>query len=357
MSSLGVWNTAFLGDAVLTLPLVQTLREAYPDAVIDFWVRKGFGSLFAPHPAITNVFEYDKRGADKGLFKAARLGGFLGRKRYGLWIGAHASPRSGMIARWTSAKIRIGYDHPHLNRWLYTHLVPRRFNDLDEIERLLQLLGPLGLCERGISPQTWPDIALAPEAEAKAGTFFATLSARFPGAPVLGLHPGSTWGTKRWPAGYYASIAAKTAEEGAVALVFGGPDERADAAEVAATAIDLAAPSARERIFDVAARWSLPELAAVIKRLACYITNDSGPMHLAWAQRVPVTAIFGPTVRELGFFPRGENSTVLEASVPCRPCGLHGPQICPHGHHRCMTDISPAMVWDDAAPKLFRRQG
>ncbi len=112
-------------------------------------------------------------------------------------------------------------------------------------------------------------------------------------------------------------------------------------------------PEEGRRIVSLAGALSLPELAAVIKRLSCYLTNDSGPMHLAWPQRTPVIALFGPTVRELGFFPRGAGATVMELPLPCRPCGLHGPQKCPQGHHKCMRDMTPEMVWRNVAATLF----
>jgi heptosyltransferase-2 len=109
----------------------------------------------------------------------------------------------------------------------------------------------------------------------------------------------------------------------------------------------------------LAGKLSLPLLAACLARLSCYLTNDSGPMHLAWVQHVPVTALFGPTVRSLGFFPRGEGSSVLEAAVPCRPCGLHGPAACPLRHHQCMLRIAVDDVWRDVEGKLWKeaRQG
>lgn len=350
MTKIGVWNTAFLGDAILTLPLLQTLREAYPDAAIHFWVRKGFGSLFGAHSDITTVYEYDKRGEGKGVRNAMQLGRGLGCERYSVWISAHASLRSAIIARWTGAKVRIGYDRPRGNAWLYTHVVPRRFAELEEIERLNRLLLPLDLPARGIKPETWPKIALPEAACSAAATFFSAIPE---GTPVLGMHPGSTWGTKRWPAEYFAEIGARALRQGARVLVFGGSGEEDMAADVVRQIFGKSDVVREDCLVDLSGRLSLPELAAYIGCLSCYVTNDSGPMHLAWPQRVPVIALFGPTVRELGFFPRGESSTVKEIPLPCRPCGLHGPQICPLGHHRCMRDMTPDMVWPDVARKLF----
>lgn len=355
MSTIGVWNTAFLGDAILTLPLLQTLRVAYPDAEIDFWVRKGFAPLFAEHPAITHVHEYDKRGSDKGVFNAMRLGRRLANRRYSLWISAHSSMRSGLLARWSSAKARIGYDKPASNAWFYTHTVPRRFSELEEIERLFQLLGPLGLESRNIPLSVWPEIVL-PQAALDAAEIFFDRLAPSRETPVLGVHPGSVWGTKRWPPEYFAAVAANAVREGACVLVFGGPGEEDMAAETFNRAAAALTEAEAARVV-LAGGLSLAQLAAFIGRLSCYATNDSGPMHLAWAQRVPVTALFGPTVRELGFFPRGETATVMELPLECRPCGLHGPQTCPLGHHDCMRRMTPDMVWPDVAAKLFGPRG
>lgn len=352
MTRIGVWNTAFLGDAVLALPLLQTLRAAYPDAVIDFWVRKGVGEIFARHPTINNVYEYDKRGRDKGFIRSLTFGFDLGGKEYSLWFSAHGSLRSALMARWASAKIRVGYDSPFVNAWFYTHAVPRKFDELEEIERLLQLLLPLDLESRGITPSTWPDIAPPQETRDAAEAFFTEFKAGRD-APALGVHPGSIWGTKRWPPEYFAAIAARAVKEGAVVAVFGGPGEEDVAAEVVARAAETLTEAERANIRNLAGTLSLAELAARLGRLDCYATNDSGPMHLAWPQKTPVVAMFGPTVRKLGFFPRGETATVAELPLKCRPCGLHGPQKCPLGHHRCMRDLTPDVVWPLVAGKLF----
>ncbi|GHV51174.1 heptosyltransferase [Deltaproteobacteria bacterium] len=346
---IGVWNTAFLGDAILTLPLLQTLRNAYPQAEIDFWVRKGAGSLFASHPALNHVYEYDKRGADKGFVHLCRLGRALRRARYNLWIGAHASIRSALLACLGGAQMRIGYSAPLCNALFYTHRVPRRFAELEEIERLHQLLSPLALPEQVLS--SWPEIVLPGEAHNAAKQFWEQIGANGD-VPVMGIHPGSTWGTKRWPAEFFADIAARAANEGVRVLLFADSGETALAKKVENLAWEKMPPAARENIFNLAGKLSLTVLAAYLGRLTVYLTNDSGPMHLAWAQKTPVTALFGPTARRLGFYPRGETATVMELPLPCRPCGLHGPQTCPLGSHECMRGISPEAVWSDVEKKL-----
>ena len=101
MKRIAVWNTAFLGDAVLTLPLIQTLADAFPGSEIDFYVRRGLASLFEAHPALHAVYEYDKRriAGNNRLSALLKSGRILGGRRYDIWIGAHPSPRSALLAR------------------------------------------------------------------------------------------------------------------------------------------------------------------------------------------------------------------------------------------------------------------
>ncbi|MCG8532845.1 MAG: glycosyltransferase family 9 protein [Desulfovibrionales bacterium] len=342
MGRIGIWNTAFLGDAVLTLPLIRTVKAAYPDSPIDFYVRKGVDPLFQGQPELDAVYAYDKRGAQKSLLSAFAFGREVANRKYSLWISSHTSLRSGIIARWSSARTRIGYNKPLFNNWLYTATVDRKFSELEEIDRLMQLVTPLGITD----VLEWPELVLPQQVYDDADVFWKTHVT----GPVLGVHPGSVWATKRWPAANYAQVVRKALDAGAQVMVFAGPGEEVMAQEV----ITKSGATAADGLIDLSGSLSLLQLAAYLNKLSCYVTNDSGPMHIAWAQRTPVTAIFGPTVRSLGFYPRGEDSTVLETDLECRPCGLHGPTTCPKGHFNCMHSVTPEMVWADAKEKLFR---
>ena len=353
--TIAVWNTAFLGDAVLTLPLLNVLKSAFPDADLDFYVRSGLETLFAAQPELHQVYAVNKK--DRTPLHLWQEGARLRRRKYDLWINAHPSFRSALMARLSGAPWRVGYRGAQRN-FAHTDSVSRRFEELDEIERLLQLTRPVYKCfpaafppdfdpDRPAGPNHWPHLVLPNDAEHKADAFFATLSR----SPRLGLHPGSVWATKRWTTEGFASIARRAIDAGAYVLVFAGPGEERMAADV----IEQAGLRGHPALQDLSCKLSLPELAAWLKRLDVYVSNDSGPLHLAWCQHTPVTALFGPTVRELGFFPRGETARVFEvdkAALPCRPCGLHGAKTCPQGHHRCMKDLDTDAVWNDVAAKL-----
>lgn len=358
---IAVWNTAFLGDAVLTLPLLRVLRAAWPQAGLDFYVRGGLAPLFEAQPEIDRVYAYDKRGTARGLGGFWLLGREVAARGYDLWIDAHLSPRSSLMARLSGAPRRVGYAEASLAWWLFTDQVGRRFAERQEIERLLGLLEPLDIPRAVLDDETlrWPELIVPPEARAGAERLLASL----PPGPVLGVHPGSVWPTKRWTPEGFAFVLRRALEAGACAVLLASPDECGTAREVLRLAEGMGdgrplaraaeGPGGTTRLLDLAGKTSLPVLAAVLGRLQCYLTNDSGPMHLAWAQRTPVTALFGPTVRSLGFAPRGAASTVLEADEACRPCGLHGHKHCPRGHFRCMRALDPAAVWDDVRAKLY----
>lgn len=208
MKRIAVWNTAFLGDAVLTLPLIQTLADAFPGSEIDFYVRRGLASLFEAHPALHAVYEYDKRriAGNNRLSALLKSGRILGGRRYDIWIGAHPSPRSALLARLSGAPLRVGYIGGPVAALCYNRRVSRRFSELHEIERLLELLKPI------LPPETprqhWPELTLPSEALEKAAAFRESLRQGDQEPVLLGLHPGSVWGTKRWLPSGFAEIAA-----------------------------------------------------------------------------------------------------------------------------------------------------
>ncbi|NDV27114.1 glycosyltransferase family 9 protein [Desulfovibrio sp. JC010] len=337
---IALWQTAFLGDAVLTLPLIKALALRFPDAEIHLIVRKGVEALFAGQPELAGVHGFDKRGAQKGMGAARTFGAELGRQGFDLFVSAHTSMRSAVVATSSGIKDRIGYDAPWYNRFVYSQTVQRRFDELEEVERLLALAEPLGIS--GPAPDVM--LELPTEVLGEAREFFKELGE----GPVVGVHPGSTWETKKWPERNFAEVIDKCVAEGFKVILFGGPDETGLCESV------LAQVEQADAVVNLAGKLGLQQLAAYIRQLDVYLTNDSGPMHIAWIQKVPVVAMFGPTVRRFGFFPRGQQSTVLESpdKLKCRPCGLHGGKTCPEKHHKCMTDITVEMAWNEIEQKV-----
>ncbi len=354
-----------MGDAILTLPLLQNLHLAYPEAELHFWVRKGVADLFRPNPMLTAVHEFDKRGQQKSGSLALALGKELRGQGYDLWISPHTSPRSALVAWSSGIETRVGYRSPWYNRLAYTHTVDRCFPELPEIERLNRLLLPLDIPAREDHPELvlplsaleiWRKLGITPGLRSQLNFFQGVQAEQVADSPqktaLLGLHPGSTWGTKRWPVEYFARIAGQALQAGGRVALFAGPGEEVMANEVRERTLAAVDNSLHPGLIDLAGRLTLQELAACLGGLDAYLCNDSGPMHIAWALRTPTVAIFGPTVPAQGFAPRGPHSHVLETELNCRPCSKHGPQSCPLGHHDCMKLVSPEQVWQVLTPYL-----
>lgn len=327
-----VVQTSFLGDTVLTTPLLVELARRGP---VDVVVTKASAPLLAHDPSVRHVIVFDKTGADRGadgLVRVARRIREIWREHGDDPRRAHAylaqsSLRSAALALIARAAVRTGFDDAP-GRFLYTARVPRRNTD-HHAARLLSLADGLPASARNtpVTPRLYPgdDDRIAVD----------TLLALQPSdLPLLALAPGSIWGTKRWP--YYVDLAKALASRYRIAII-GGTDD-ADAAR------DIARAAGPDTI-NATGRLSILASAEIIRRAAILVTNDSLPQHLASAVGTPTVTIFGPTVPEFGFGPLAPRSMTLGVeSLECRPCHIHGPRVCPLGHWRCMKELNVGRV-------------
>ena len=313
-----VIQTAFLGDVVLTTPLLSRLAERH--GPVDVVTTPAAATLLETHPAVRSIIRYDKHGSGRGWRGFKRVVSELRARRYATVYLPHRSVRSALLAILSGAPERIGFADSAA-AISYTRRV-RRAREGHEVERLLTLAG---------STTTIPGVSLA-LTPADHGAADEWLALHGVGSRFIALAPGSIWGTKRWP--YYAELAA-TLDRPCVIIGGAGDEPLAEAIVAAASG----------RAVSAAGQLSLRASAAIIRRAALLVTNDSAPLHLATAVGTPVVAIFGPTVPEFGFGPRGAGDVALGRNgLPCRPCSKHGPPVCPLGHHRCMRDLSVETV-------------
>lgn len=312
-----VIQTAFLGDVVLTIPLLQALAAEH--GPVDVITTPGAATLIETHPSVRRVVRWNKNGNDAP--GAWRLGGQLRAEGYARVYLPHRSVRSAVLAWRTGAPERIGFaDAPALARLLYTTAYPRPTAQHESV-RLLALLGDT------VAGGDWRMVT-TPDDDAKATSW---LRERGIADGFVALAPGSIWGTKRWP--YYPELAALLGRQ---VVVIGGGEDAALGAAIVAAAPDKAKSAVGE--------LSLRESAALLKHAGLLVTNDSAPLHLATAVKTPILAIFGPTVPAFGYGPIRPGDQVAEITMDCRPCSLHGPQVCPLGHHKCMKDQSAESV-------------
>jgi heptosyltransferase-2 len=334
VSSSLVIQTSFIGDMVLTTPLLAQLANRGP---VDVVTTPASAELLANHPAVRTVIAYDKRGEDRGLVGLWRLARRLHANQYDVALLAQGSWRSAALALLAGIPSRLGFS-TSAGRLLYTKRVPYR-DDLHHAARLLMLARPNG---REATPEEQRP-SLAPGAAEREAVDALLREHDVPaGERLIALAPGSIWGTKRWP--YYPELAHELADDGRVVVLGSGADTPL------ADAIVAGAP----RAIDATGRLSLLASAELLGRCGVLVTNDSAPMHLASAMGTPTVAIFGPTVPEFGFGPLAPRVSVVgHDALPCRPCDRHGPQRCPLGHHRCMRELSPSTVAERARTLLL----
>jgi heptosyltransferase-2 len=324
MSSLVV-QTSFLGDMVLTTPLIAYLAERGP---VDVVCTPAAGALLANHPGVRDVIVYDKRGGDRGMGGFLRLAARLRSAKYDAAYHAQASARSGALTAAAGIRDRVGFATAAGRMFYTTRVAP--IENMHHAARLLSL----GTRDAGgsvagesLRPRLYPGAAERDAVD-------SILGPRRDQRMLVALAPGSVWATKRWP--YYPELAKRLSRDAQIVVVGGTAD-----AALATAIVDATSDGA----IDTTGRLSLLASAELIGRAALLVTNDSSPLHLASAMNTPTLALFGPTVPEFGFGPLAEVAvTEGIASLPCRPCDKHGPQRCPLGHWKCMRDLSPEAV-------------
>ena len=318
-------QTAFLGDAVLCIPLLKSLKKAYPSSSIVLVCRKGLGEFFCATGLVGSAIEVDK--SDKNSFKAA----FKSTKKYSydLILSPHRSFRSALWTKRLHPKLSIGFKRS-LGSLFFSKVVTYQKSQHD-VMRQLSLMQPLGI---NLSTLSKEDLSL----RVKLPTAALSPFAEYKNAVIIS--PGSQWNTKRWTLEGFTEVARVLGERGYKVVVVG-----TEAEKVLGDEISLKVPG----VINLCGQTTVLELAILLSFSKVLICNDSGTMHLAASVGTAVVSIFGPTVRALGYSPWNENSRVVEIeNLKCRPCGAHGHDKCPIGTHACMKLIDASVVLKNA---------
>ncbi|MDI6803219.1 MAG: lipopolysaccharide heptosyltransferase II [Bacteroidota bacterium] len=340
-----IFQTAFIGDVILTLSMVQLLKKRYPIVEIDFVATKRASDVLQNHPDINEIIIYDKYGDDKGRKGFKRLTNLLKSKKYDAAIVPHRSIRSALLIYLSKIKTRIGFNRS-AGRILFTHIVKYRY-DLHEAERNISLLKPLLIeTQKKELPRLYPSIA-----DKKVVDKILFEEEILDTNRLIGIAPGSVWNTKRWTKEGYLQLVRKLLSEKYVVCLLGGKEDVKLCNEIINN-------TSIGGVINLAGKLTLLQSAELIRRCRVLITNDSSPVHLAAAVDIPVVAIFGATVPAFGFGPFSEGSIVVEINdLKCRPCAIHGGNICPIGTFDCMKRITHEMVFEKVMSAFNRKLG
>jgi heptosyltransferase-2 len=331
----------WIGDAVMCEPAVSALHRLFPQAELTLLAKPAVAELFRGHPAVSHVLVYEDRGEHAGLTGKWRLARVMRRGRFDLAVLFQNAFEAALLAFLAGIPRRYGYATDG-RRLLLSDPVPRPGKKAvtHQVEYYLGMLRPLGCEERAVPPR----LALLPEEDTAMARRLAQSGVT--GSELLiGLNPGSTYGgAKRWLPERFAETADRLAGQvGAKVLIVGASGE-----EPLAQAI---AGRIKAATVVLSGKTSVRELMAAVRRCAVFITNDTGPMHIAAAFGVPVVAVFGPTDWRTTA-PFGTGHALVHQPVDCSPCLL---RECPIDH-RCMTRVTVDEVYQAAVVQLASRQ-
>jgi heptosyltransferase-2 len=327
-----VVQTSFLGDTVLTLPLLAEIKRRFPSSKLSLLCTPLGQELLSGHPAVDELIVDDKRKKHRGWAGLWRQANLLQSKGFTLALCPHKSFRSGLLLFLARIPYRVGFAQSK-SSFLFHKRVHRDARRHD-VERTLSILEGVGIrseeCERVLHLPVSAN--LQDEVAARLRSLGINTSSM-----IVGLHPGSVWPTKRWSSESFARLIGFLKKNYACEiLLFGGPED----VEVVGRVQALCST----QTVSLVGKIDLRELPAALGLCSILITNDSGPMHVAVARGVPVVAIFCATTPALGFYPYSSKAVVVEKALACRPCSSHGGRRCPLGTEDCIRLVAPHQV-------------
>jgi heptosyltransferase-2 len=306
-SKILVFMPSWIGDTVMALPALDRLHEALPNSRIEALARSWVAPLLIGQPALAEVLSYEAHRRYRGLLSMAAI---IRRRGYDLALLLSNSFRSALLAFLGGAHARMGYSSDGRG-WLLTHSISRddRARSLHMVEYYLEILRAMGIEPIQSPPRLWINDAQ----RLRAAQIFQQ-NVIEAGRPLVGILPGAQNSVaKMWLPSRFARLADLIVEDLNASVAFFGGSGDSDR-------IEQVRRQMREPSVTLAGQIPLETLGATLERCRVFVTNDTGPMHVASAVGTPVVAIFGSTDPRITA-PCGGPHSIIQANVPCAPCG------------------------------------
>ena len=321
-------TTNWIGDAVMTTPALNVVREAFPDAHIAVVANPLVAQLFEFHPDCDEVIVYDRQERHAGVVGLFRFAAMLRGRKFDCAILFQNAIEAAIMAFLAGVPRRVGYITDG-RRLLLNYPVPVGDAEraLHHTDYYLHMLAGCGVTT-GVKQQR---LALRPEE-------ISWAAATFPRGAYAVINPGAAYGSaKRWIPERFAAVADRLFDSYGLSIVLsGGPAEIEIGADIA--------KAMHVPVQNVIGKTTVRQMMALLAASSLMITNDSGPMHVAAAFGVPMVAIFGPTDHTTTS-PWGTRAQIVRHPVECSPCML---RQCPIDH-RCMQRVTVEEVLSAAA--------
>ncbi len=324
-----VIQTAFIGDAILTLPMIQKLKESYSGCRIDIIAIPETAAIFNHSPSVDQVHIFDKRSKHKSFMQVYKFAKFLKQSNYSRIYAPHRSLRTSLLVLFSGVRETFGFDVNSL-RHIYKHLAEYQTAS-HEVERNLRLM------QFPVENENWrilPQLSIPLEARTKVEKFFENDGGNKKYAAIA---PGSVWNTKIYPAEYLEEIIQFMAGKFDMVYLSGGEKDK--------KLCEVLEAKSKGNVKSIAGNFNLIESAEFLKRMDILVSNDSAPAHLGMIADIPVLMLYCSTVPDFGFYPYNKKSYFLSFDdLFCKPCGIHGFNECPLGNFACGFGLKPGTV-------------
>ncbi len=335
----------FVGDVVLTTPLIRSIRNALPDAYIAYLGEKNAVSLLEGNPALDEIIPFDF--GKPTILEQPRVAWTLRRRGFDLAIDLFGNPRSALLTYLSGAKTRVGPLRKGRGS-LYTIQVEDDGTPKSAVAFHNQFLRAAGITPASDKME----IHLSDDERREARIYLQWLdheqSPLDMAKPLVGIHAGASWPAKIWLAERFAQLAdSLKAKLGVEVILVAGPKDM----EATQQVLSHAAGNIK-----VVSNLPLRQLAAIISQCSVFVANDAGPMHIAAALHVPTIGLFGPGEEKIWFpYDKAAGHTALRKDVPCHPCHLDFCNREGEGYMECMKLLHVDEVFNTVANALRRK--
>ncbi|MCX5680931.1 MAG: lipopolysaccharide heptosyltransferase II [Candidatus Omnitrophica bacterium] len=340
-----VVRTDRIGDVVLTTPVLEALRIAYPKARISMMVTPITKDIVEGNPFLNEVIVFDKKGKNKGFWNFWRFVRMLREKKYDLAINYHLKVRMNFMLFHAGIPHRIGFKNNKFG-FLLTEQYPdpRNNGNRHEAEYCLDLLKYIGIETKEFRLH----VSIKEESEKWVEETFQQHGI-LKTDKLLAIHPGASCISKRWPPERFAEVADRLAQKyQAKILLVGAGDNQLIAREVLF--------STKQPVLDFTGKTSVSHLISILKRCSLLISNDSGPVHLAVGVQTPLISVFGrnqPGLSKTRWRPLGIFDIALHnQEVGCEVCLAHNCQL----NFKCLKSITVEHVLQAAEETITKSQ-
>ena len=355
MKKLLIINPFGIGDVLHSTPIIQAIKEAYPESFVAFWCNQRTEALLKNNPDVNMIFSLS-RGDLKKIFQQSKWAGIksflklffgLRKEKFDFVLDFSLDHRYGLVSLLAGIKRRIGFDYKHRGKFLTDKILLKGYADRHVVDYYWELLKPLGIKSK-IYNLKFPATA---ESIQKIKRQLFSWGIKETDA-LVGIFPGggASWGqeakSRHWPALRFAQLADLLTEQCQVKIVILGDKTERHLADIVKGAM-------KNESIDLVGRVELEDLSALLPNLKLLLSNDGGPLHMAVAAGVRTVSVFGPVSEVVyGPYPESNEHRVLKTDIECRPCYNNFRLAICDKDRECLKQVSVEAVFD-AAVKLL----